>query len=143
MAQNCPQCRTPVPFERRVFRAWLWARWRCKTCDSLLGFNVKRRIIAGVLIVQIATSVVAIILFKFMGRSMLAFGIAAPIACMVGILFMLNIDDIEVIERRGRHCGGCGYNMQGNETGVCPECGAGAMVANMPMARAVEETRGT
>ncbi len=21
------------------------------------------------------------------------------------------------------HCQGCGYNLKGNETGVCPECG--------------------
>ena len=49
--------------------------------------------------------------------------------------------------RRGRiplgHCSSCGYNLRGNVSGACPECGAKCPpVARLPPGRHVDEEQG-
>jgi len=48
----------------------------------------------------------------------------APHPAIVLLLILLPIlSAIEVVERAPNHCKGCGYNLKGCVTGICPECG--------------------
>lgn len=123
MAVQCPNCTTPVPTERRVFRAWLFAKWRCKRCGSLLGFNKGRRIAAVA-----AVGIVAFLLLQLIQwfvkpggfpRQMILVGCLAIFAA----LSMMQLEGIVVLERCGFFCGHCGYDLSGSPARVCPECG--------------------
>ena len=39
----CPKCGHEVPKERRYLRNWMWAKWNCSNCETVLGFCYKRR----------------------------------------------------------------------------------------------------
>ena len=43
----CPACGHPVGASRWFWRAWIWARWHCASCDSLLRFDFRRRLLLG------------------------------------------------------------------------------------------------
>lgn len=132
--------------ERRLFRAWAWARWRCKVCDSTLGFSMKRRFLMAAVFAPIGGvfGYMSARGFHFQSQWMvlavlLAFTIVATIAA-------LKMEGIVVVEPRGVFCEGCGYNLTGNATGACPECGraipVGAEVAgaSVPVAKPLSES---
>ena len=61
----CPVCGHPVGAKRWFWGAWIWARWNCKSCGTLLRFDFRRRLL----------------LAFFMGLLyMVAFGVV--VACM-------------------------------------------------------------
>jgi hypothetical protein len=39
------------------------------------------------------------------------------------MLLFVYLDQIAVIEARGDFCSNCGYDLTGNTSGRCPECG--------------------
>jgi len=43
----CPVCGHPVGASRWFWRAWIWARWHCASCGSLLRFDFRRRLMLG------------------------------------------------------------------------------------------------
>gem|GEM_PF-2575555 len=62
----CPICHHPVGAGRWFWRAWIWARWNCGSCGSLLRFDFGRRLLFALFFGVILVT---------------AFGIAA--ACML------------------------------------------------------------
>jgi hypothetical protein len=72
----------------------------------------------------LAVACVGVITFRAFGRAALVFGlILAPVALFV----LLEIPALRR-DRRWRRglCARCGYDLTGNVSGVCPECGAEA-----------------
>ena len=45
------------------------------------------------------------------------------IACLLIFLTCLLASSFNGGRRRRGECGQCGYNLPGNESGICPECG--------------------
>jgi len=43
----CPVCGHPVGVKRWFWRAWIWARWKCESCGTLLRFDFRRRLLFG------------------------------------------------------------------------------------------------
>jgi hypothetical protein len=43
----CPVCSHPVGVKRWFWSAWIWARWNCKSCGTLLRFDFRRRLLFG------------------------------------------------------------------------------------------------
>jgi hypothetical protein len=46
----CPVCGRPVGASRWFWRAWIWAQWHCASCDTLLRFDFRRRLLMGLFI---------------------------------------------------------------------------------------------
>jgi hypothetical protein len=47
--QCCPVCGHPVGTKRLFWRAWIWARWNCESCGTLLRFDFRKRLLCGLL----------------------------------------------------------------------------------------------
>lgn len=66
--QCCPVCGHPVGAKRYFWRAWIWARWNCQSCGTLLRFDFRRRLLFGLLTGLLFTAAfgiaVACILFR-------------------------------------------------------------------------------
>lgn len=113
---ECPVCRTPLRWTY-ILRT-LWSRWRCAHCGSLLGVDVKRRLLAagvgaGVILAGSITLTRA-------GWS----DLAAPFLMLLFYFpVLLVIDRVNVIERCGFRCRTCGYDLRGQVAPRCPECG--------------------
>src|ERR1035441_8250484 len=46
----CPACGQPVSASRYIWRAWIWARWSCKSCGTLLRFDFRTRLMLGLFV---------------------------------------------------------------------------------------------
>jgi len=44
---SCPACGHPVGAKRWFWRSWIWARWHCISCGTLLRFDFRRRLVLG------------------------------------------------------------------------------------------------
>jgi hypothetical protein len=131
-----------------MLRAWAWAKWRCNGCDSTLGFSMKRRFLIGLIFAPIGGVIgfLSATGLRFNSNSQfLYFGALAAFGIIATILAM-KIEGIVVVEPRGIFCEGCGYNLTGNATGTCPECGRATPVASalpmalVPMAKPIEDS---
>jgi len=119
MPFECPNCRTPVLSNVKM---WLWVKWRCKNCDSLLGYDKIRRvtIVFGVGLIPIGFYLV---FHRYIMPHQVFFFFAFAAFVIVVKLLWGPLDRAIVLERRGTYCQVCGYNLEGNTSGVCPECG--------------------
>ena len=46
----CPACGNPVGAKRWFWTAWIWAKWNCIFCGTLLRFDLRRRLMLGLLL---------------------------------------------------------------------------------------------
>jgi hypothetical protein len=47
---SCPVCGRPIGAKRWFWRAWIWARWHCVSCGTLLRFDFRRRLMVGLFV---------------------------------------------------------------------------------------------
>lgn len=113
---ECPVCRHSLRWTYLLQP--MWGRWHCRHCGSLLGVNVLQRLLIIVLCVPL---VVAGVRFSAHGGWSGILAVLALLAAIVPILLLL--DRPRVIERAGIRCRGCGYDLRGQATPRCPECG--------------------
>ena len=45
--RKCPNCGRPVEQSRMLLKNYLWVKWRCRKCNSLLSFDAQRRLNAA------------------------------------------------------------------------------------------------
>jgi uncharacterized protein (DUF983 family) len=53
----CPKCAHEVSKTQRYLRNWMWAKWKCDNCGTLLGFSQRRRflmILINVIVIGLA-----------------------------------------------------------------------------------------
>lgn len=114
---DCPVCRAPLGWTY-ILRP-LTSRWRCRHCGSLLTIHARRRLIGISVYVPAAMSIYVAM------RGAGPVGLALFAACLIALLFAVigTIDRAVVIERCGFRCRGCGYDLRGQVTPRCPECG--------------------
>lgn len=126
IGKECPVCRAPLSALRTFLRP-AWARWRCAACDSLIGMDTRRRLVA------LAAWLVLLFGWLWMVRRSGTpewLSLVAPgLLCFIQIAW---IDRVIVVERVGRHCRNCGYDLRRAADGPCPECGA-AIDAEAPV----------
>lgn len=121
---KCPNCtrQTSPKFFSRSFG--IWSKWRCETCGSLVRIDKGRRVLLacanGAIFMTLITLLKLIEPPKFL---------IMPIAsiCM-GIMLVwaavwMRSERLQIVERGDAYCGDCGYNLRGNTSRICPECG--------------------
>ena len=118
MQIECPNCRAPIP-RMRLFMTSLWGRWQCSACGAVLGINVRRRLLA-----MIPYLVLVILLVGVLRIPNYGLAVALPVIIGAGMLNFFYFDRPVVHERTGFRCRQCGYDLQGQKEGRCPECGA-------------------
>jgi hypothetical protein len=132
MPVECPNCRQPIP-RSRLFFTTAWGRWQCSACGSLLGINVRRRLLATIPWI--------FILFLLLGVARItSYGvlIAVPVIIAAGMANYFLFDRPVVHERSGYRCRRCGYDLQGQVEARCPECGLAFDMAELDAHRAGE-----
>jgi hypothetical protein len=111
---DCPVCHASLRWTY-VMRP-IWSRWRCEGCGSLLGVDGKRRMLS-----------VLVMLVVLLGGVLLApagMDVAMPLlALAVWAPVFLVLERARVLERCGLRCKTCGYDLRGQVTPRCPECG--------------------
>jgi hypothetical protein len=117
MPAECPNCRQPLPWYR-TFITPLWGSWRCGFCEALLGVNKRRRLLGMIPWLGIVLLLVGVANITALGHV-----IALPTLVVVGVTYFVMYDRAVVLERTGFRCRECGYDLQGQERGLCPECG--------------------
>lgn len=114
---ECPNCRAPIA-RIRVFLRTAWSRWRCDTCDALLGVDTRRRVLAIV-----PWTAIVIVLVLILRVTQFGLFIAGPILLGLAIFHFFIFDRVVVHERTGVRCRQCGYDLHGQTDDRCPECG--------------------
>ena len=113
MGVTCPVCGEHIPGALMP-----WARWRCGSCGSTLGYSTKRALLfvsAGMALVT-ATNYLWVLKLPL---RLAASGTLVVIYCWVVARFA----NLIVQERRVSRCRICGHELTGDEGGTCPKCG--------------------
>jgi hypothetical protein len=113
---ECPVCRAALSWWH-LLRP-LWSQWNCPACDSLLGIDVLRRLLGIGIYVPLAL----VIVFG-LPRLGLPELFVIPIILVSWFPIFALTERPRVIERRGLNCTRCGYDLRGQTTPRCPECG--------------------
>lgn len=118
MPIECPNCREPIPWSRVLFTT-AWGSWTCHGCGSLLGVNVRRRLLGVAVLIIILLSVTSIVRVPLNWD----LPVVLLIFLVVWIPYFLLFERARILERRGFRCHRCGYDLQGQVDPRCPECG--------------------
>lgn len=97
----------------------LWGRWKCSACGAVLGINVRRRLLATIPYLVLVILLVGVLRIPNYGLA-----VVLPVIIGAGMLNFFYFDRPVVHERTGFRCRTCGYDLQGQQEGRCPECGA-------------------
>jgi hypothetical protein len=117
---QCPNCRRPVPARFPLLNsAHGSATHHCEYCNALLGLGTRKGglLLTCVLCTAACMSLAATLPVKILP---VAFGVAAFLiiagvhVCCVAIL---------LVETDHTVCPSCRFDLHGNTSGVCPECG--------------------
>jgi hypothetical protein len=126
LAKICPACGSPVS---AACLASLRGAFRCRQCGSVLCCSYRRWIwcLPGIALASAAGSahVCDYLVPPLRGATELLVHvvIAACIGGLLGVLTGWLLIQIRVRYRRGEQCTRCGYDLTGNLSGRCPECG--------------------
>lgn len=137
MPSECPNCRVPIP-RFRLFITPAWGRWQCSSCGAVLGIDVRRRLLATIPWIGILFFLLFVVRITSVGLV-----IAAPTIIVAGVINFFLFDRAVVRERTGFRCRGCGYDLQGQVEGRCPECGAKFELAALAAHRVGDPERRT
>ena len=122
MALECPQCRQPQPTLRRGSKAWFWQKWRCENCNSLIAIDKRRQFLLA-LTGPILYGLFNMFLIRTALTSPLIFYLLLAGLFILPLLLMWQCQRLVVLHACGTFCKKCAYNLRGNVSGRCPECG--------------------
>lgn len=131
---ECPNCRREIA-RLRIFTRTAWSRWHCVGCGSLLGVDTKRRLLA--MIPWVFIVVVLLFVLEIVQWGLL---FAIPVLLGLALANFFVFDRVVLIQRTGRRCRQCGYDLTGQSDDRCPECG-GAFDTEQIAAEAAPDAR--
>jgi hypothetical protein len=120
---NCPNCHRPQPFKQLILGPGLIRKeWRCGYCNALLKSYVIAKTVIGVLTAVLVAALLGWIVSDVVELSpyVLVFAILFGVPCG------LCLSRLVVVEIDHTVCVRCGYDLHGNTSGACPECGTRA-----------------
>lgn len=98
----CPVCGHPVGAKRWFWRSWIWARWNCESCGTLLRFDSRRRLLfslfMGLLFIAVLGIAVAFMLFRI---SPWIWAVPLFVAYVFGFVFVVRHGDRIVVAAPG------------------------------------------
>lgn len=118
MIRDCPNCGESLPARFR----WGWRnRFRCPYCQAFLKRDTPLWAV-GVVFPAIAAAWIGPLPLVDLGPYVYGAGVLVANTFAVTLAFYL-VDRCLVVEVVDLRCLKCGYNLIGNTTGICPECG--------------------
>ncbi len=121
MGPACPQCKEPVPWSRRLWRAHLWAKWQCHGCGATLKFNAKNRLLITVFFYAVVFSSFGAGWWgSILGPLAIAFVLSLGLMFSFALLFG---ERVSIVTYGPGYCPSCGYDRTGLVSDRCPECG--------------------
>lgn len=116
---NCPNCRRPQPFKTQVMGSGLIRKeWRCSYCNALL----RGTLIAGT-VLPLLVGIATVILLSWT-LSVEVSPLNYVIVPFMMTLFLIWVNRrLVVVKIDHVVCRHCGYDLHGNTSGTCPECG--------------------
>lgn len=96
---SCPACGQKTSWIRLNVAAWVWAVWKCKFCDAVLGFDSKGRALYAI------SSVVYVIFLNIYVMDHVHFGVWV-ILLVVGLIACLRFDKIILKPEGAKEPGG-------------------------------------
>jgi hypothetical protein len=99
---SCPVCGRPVGSNRYFWRSWIWARWHCVSCGTLLRFDFRRRLVLGLYTGLFYGLMIGVAILCVMSRiSPWLWGIPLIAIWVAGSIFVfLRCDRITVAQER-------------------------------------------
>lgn len=135
LRKKCPACDRPVPARRSLCPD----RWECGHCRAVLEWVESPRRLAGLVVASI--SAVTFLSLKQLHRYI---WIPAEAGLLIFVaLCTVTVYPILMLTNKLRICPGvhvctCGYDLAGNISGQCPECGRAIMEAESNIQRDAE-----
>lgn len=116
---NCPNCKRAQPFSRHLRSPGLIRKkWRCGYCNALLSSTL----IAGPTIALLVATVWATLGAWLLSVELSPFSYVTTVPALMVFFVWLNhrlvVEEVDHVV-----CAHCGYDLHGNTTGACPECG--------------------
>ncbi len=113
---ECAHCHRPTAPPSSL----IWEKWHCEHCNSLLTIDRKRRVLLGATFIPFAALMAALTYVRVrpavMGLALLLLFVPIYVVCW------LKLERTSILIAPG-HCTQCDYNLTGNISGICPECG--------------------
>ena len=120
MIWNCPNCHRPQPLKRLILGSGLIRKeWRCGYCDALLNSYVIAKLVIGVLV---GGSTAALLEWMVSDVVTLSPYVIVFVICL-GAPLVLYLGRLVVVDAGHTICANCRYDLHGNTSGACPECG--------------------
>lgn len=118
LSLQCPVCRAHVSRLATFVRPAGMHKWRCDGCGSLIGISLAHRWLMCI-------PMMIAMLGCIMGARALALpGSVGTAGAVISVVFFcLIIDRMHVYERCGVCCRRCGYDLRGQQSSTCSECG--------------------
>lgn len=115
---NCPNCHRSQPFRRLIVGpGFIRKQWRCGNCNALLESAMIARIVICVLAGTSSAALLGwVVSVKLSPYGFVAFSVLA-------VLYGLYYNPVVVVEVDHIVCVRCRYDLHGNTSGACPECG--------------------
>ncbi len=116
---NCPNCQRPQPFRHQFTGAGLIRKkWRCSYCNALL----RGTLIAGTVLPLLLC--IAIVILSSWTLSIVISPLSYVVVPSTMALNLIWLNRrLVVVEIDHVVCERCGYDLHGNTSGACPECG--------------------
>lgn len=116
---NCPNCHRPQSYKHVVFGEGLIRKeWRCGNCNALLRTSAVAATILG-----LVAALSVVVLFGWIASDVVRLSPYGFVALAVFALLGACFRRITLVETDHTVCRHCRYDLHGNTTGVCPECG--------------------
>lgn len=112
---ECPSCHTTVPIR---YLLGLKNEWACSSCGVKLVLRERGKRNLAVFASFIVLGVLIVPLLYVLGP----FGFGLCLLWPVLLFLAMRMSDKLIAH--GVYCSKCGYDLTGNTSGVCPECGA-------------------
>lgn len=116
---NYPNCHRPQPFRHLILGPGLIRKeWRCGYCNALLRSCAIARAVMG-LLAGASTG----LLLVWMASDVVEFQPCVLVSLVPIALFVLCSTQVVLTKIDHTVCAHCRYDLHGNTSRVCPECG--------------------